>query len=77
MRKLDDDVIPEVHVEDDRAEPAGAINAPKLLSDVHAFLGKFVAYPSDHAQVAHTLWIVHMPLDGCVGVHAPHRVPVP
>jgi hypothetical protein len=59
MRKLDDDDIPEVHVEDDRAEPAGAINAPKLLGDVHAFLKKFVAYPSDHAQVAHTLWIAH------------------
>src|SRR6476620_6774911 len=31
----------------------------KLLNDVHAFLGRFVAYPSDHAHVAHTLWIAH------------------
>jgi hypothetical protein len=23
----------------------------KLLNDVHAFLGRFVAYPSGHAQV--------------------------
>ena len=31
----------------------------KLLDDVHAFLGRFVAYPSEHAHVAHTLWIAH------------------
>ena len=30
-----------------------------LLDDVHAFLGRFVAYPSEHAHVAHTLWIAH------------------
>ena len=29
------------------------------LNAVHAFLGKFVAYPSEHAQIAHTLWIAH------------------
>jgi hypothetical protein len=26
-----------------------------LLDDVEAFLGRYVAYPSDHARVAHTL----------------------
>src|SRR6476659_1738539 len=31
----------------------------KLLNDVHAFLGRFVAYPSEHAHVPHTLWIAH------------------
>src|SRR5262245_32766023 len=31
----------------------------ELLDDVHAFLGRFVAYPSKHAKVAHTLWIAH------------------
>ncbi len=30
-----------------------------ILNDVHAFLGRFVAYPSDDARVAHTLWIAH------------------
>ncbi len=30
-----------------------------LLDAVHAFLGRFVAYPSGHAHVAHTLWIAH------------------
>jgi hypothetical protein len=35
--------------------PTGA----QVLNDVRAFLGRFVAYPSEHAQVAHTLWIAH------------------
>lgn len=30
-----------------------------LLTDVEAFLARFVAYPSEHARIAHTLWIVH------------------
>jgi len=37
------------------AEPAGA----QLLDEVHGFLGRFVSYPSDHAHVAHTLWLAH------------------
>ena len=31
----------------------------KMLSAVYDFLGRFVAYPSEHAHVAHSLWIVH------------------
>src|SRR6476619_971368 len=34
-------------------------NGAKLLNDVHAFLGRFVAYPSEAAHVAHTLWTAH------------------
>jgi hypothetical protein len=30
---------------------------PHVLDEVHAFLGRFVAYPSDHARVAHCLWV--------------------
>ena len=30
-----------------------------LLDKVYVFLGRFVAYPSEHARVAHTLWIAH------------------
>jgi hypothetical protein len=30
-----------------------------LLDDVRAFLGRFVAYPHEHAGIAHTLWIAH------------------
>jgi len=36
-----------------------------LLEDVYSFLGRFVAYPSDHARVAHTLWIAHTHLMDC------------
>jgi hypothetical protein len=30
-----------------------------VLDDVERFLGRFVAYPTQHAHVAHTLWIAH------------------
>jgi 5S rRNA maturation endonuclease (ribonuclease M5) len=30
-----------------------------LLGQVHGFLGRFIAYPSAHAHIAHTLWIAH------------------
>lgn len=35
--------------------PAGA----ELLDAVHSFIGRFVAYPTPEAQIAHALWIVH------------------
>jgi hypothetical protein len=35
------------------------VDGAALLEDVYAFLGRFVVYPSDHARVAHTLWIAH------------------
>jgi Protein of unknown function (DUF3631) len=38
-----------------RIEPEGAT----LLDDVFAFLGRFVAYPSVAAKVAHALWCAH------------------
>src|SRR4029450_10806591 len=30
-----------------------------ILDEVHAFLGRFIVYPSEEAHVAHTLWIAH------------------
>src|SRR5262245_62154346 len=36
-----------------------------ILDDVHEFLGRFVAYPSEEARVAHTLWIAHTHLMDC------------
>jgi hypothetical protein len=30
-----------------------------ILDAVEAFLSRFVVYPSEHARVAHTLWIAH------------------
>jgi hypothetical protein len=44
----------------DTAPEAGAA----LLEDVRGFLCRFVSYPSDHAVVAHTLWIAHTHLMG-------------
>jgi len=38
---------------------AEEISAAKLFDQLHDFLGRFIAYPSEHARVAHTLWIAH------------------
>ena len=35
------------------------ITGAELLANVYEFTGKFIAYPSDEAHVAHVLWIVH------------------
>jgi uncharacterized protein DUF3631 len=34
-------------------------DAAVLFDQVHAFLGRFIVYPSQHAHVAHTLWVAH------------------
>jgi hypothetical protein len=39
-------------------------NLAGLLDDVHLFLGRFVAYPSPHARIAHTLWAAHTHMMG-------------
>jgi hypothetical protein len=36
-----------------------------LLDQIEKFLGRFIAYPSVHARVAHVLWIVHTHLMDC------------
>jgi hypothetical protein len=43
---------------------ADAGQGEKMLSAVYGFLERFVAYPSEHAQVAHSLWIIHTHLMG-------------
>ena len=30
-----------------------------ILNDVRAFLSRFIAYPSEHAKIAHVLWTAH------------------
>lgn len=37
----------------------GLLDGATLLDEVERYLGRFVAYPSEHARIAHTLWIVH------------------
>lgn len=39
--------------------PVGVDDGGALLDAVYDFLGRFVAYPSEAAQVAHTLWVAH------------------
>src|SRR3954454_20939214 len=41
------------------AQQSAALCGDTLLADLYAFLGKFVAYPSDKEHVAHVLWIMH------------------
>ena len=31
----------------------------RILNDLTAFCGRFIAYPSEHEQIAHVLWIAH------------------
>src|SRR5215217_486152 len=38
---------------------AEVIDGAELLNKVEKFLSRFVAYPSEHARIAHTLWIAH------------------
>jgi hypothetical protein len=51
--------------EDRQREEYAAIDAVAehdggpLLDDVRAYLGRFICYPSEHAAVAHTLWVAH------------------
>ena len=42
-------------------EPAELLDdrGAELLDDIEVFVGRFVAYPSEHARVAHVLWIAH------------------
>lgn len=40
-------------------EKKAIIDAAALLGEVSAYLARFVAYPSEHARVAHALWIAH------------------
>jgi hypothetical protein len=39
--------------------PEGNADGHAVLGEIHDFLAEFVAYPSVHAQVAHSLWIAH------------------
>jgi hypothetical protein len=41
------------------AEAVAPIVGDELLSVMYSFTGRFIAYPSDHAHIAHVLWIAH------------------
>jgi Protein of unknown function (DUF3631) len=44
---------------DDMTLRNDAQQGERVIAEVYAFLGRFVAYPSKHAHVAHALWCVH------------------
>ncbi len=48
-----------------QAELARESDGAALLYDLYHFLGRFVSYPSEHAQLAHALWISHAHLMEC------------
>ena len=41
----------------------------QILDETEKFLSRFVAYPSEHAKIAHVLWIAHT-LHGRMGLDA-------
>jgi hypothetical protein len=45
--------------EDAAIDAAAEHDGTPLLNDVRTYLERFVCYPSEHAVVAHTLWIAH------------------
>ena len=47
------------------AEIAHEADGATLFDDVHAYLNRFVIYPSSGAHVAHTLWVAHTHLMDC------------
>ena len=44
---------------DDAILQNDARQGERMLREVYGIIGRFVAYPSDHARVAHALWILH------------------
>ena len=41
------------------------VDGAQVLDDMAAFVGRFVAHPSEHARVAHVLWVGHTHLMDC------------
>lgn len=48
-----------------RAELTHEADGAQLLANLENFLGRFMAYPSQHAVIAHVLWVAHTHLMEC------------
>lgn len=48
-----------------RASAHPEIDGSALLAETETFVSRFVSYPSEHARVAHVLWIAHTHLMDC------------
>jgi hypothetical protein len=57
----DIDSPPSLHSLADQARFRASLEGDEtdVLTATVAFLGRFVAYPSDHAHLAHALWVIH------------------
>lgn len=50
----------EINAQSEQAEAAWPVGEGiEVLDSICGFLGRFIAYPSEHARTAHVLWIVH------------------
>src|SRR5262249_47997328 len=47
------------------ALPAELVDGTKLFDEARSFYRRFIAYPSEHAAIAHVLWTVHTHLMDC------------
>jgi hypothetical protein len=51
--------VVEFPAELDAEKLAAAPSLDETLSNVSAFMGRFICYPSENARIAHTLWVAH------------------
>jgi Protein of unknown function (DUF3631) len=59
FRKKGNGESPEHFADRMNARFGGKADPGELFAKVKGFLGRFVAYPSEHAHVAHVLWVAH------------------
>jgi hypothetical protein len=59
FRKKDNSESAEQFANKMNAKFGNKINPQELFQKVERFLARFVCYPSDHAHVAHVLWVAH------------------
>lgn len=57
--EFDQDLVDAAFFGDAYTESVRRTDLARTLDTVHAFLGRFVAYPSAAAHIAHTLWVAH------------------
>jgi hypothetical protein len=53
MHAVDNAALDRIAVEND------AKQGERMLAELNKFLARFISYPSEHARIAHALWIIH------------------
>src|SRR5262249_47401913 len=59
LQRLRDEIVNSNKKRKQTREKVARDEGAVLLKHVETFLKRFIAYPSDHAHVAHVLWIAH------------------